>query len=202
MDCIRCTDTGHDQTLIVVSGDAQQACARFRERNTRTLQTTEVVMVTTRFPLNSRHTLWLVLLASLATATLLFAMVSSAVAQETYKTAEDAAAALLPAPQPGRKQDAVKVFGPHRGAATPSGDAVHGAKERSKFVEGYDAKDQIETKDDNNATLIIGAKDWPFPVPLVKKDNGWRFDTETGLKEILFRRIGHNELDTIQSLLA
>ena len=96
----------------------------------------------------------------------------------------------------------MKVFGPHGEGIISSGDPVNDANQRNKFVEAYDAKHQIETKDDNNATLIIGEKDWPFPVPLVKKDNGWRFDTEAGLKEILFRRIGNNELDTIQSLLA
>jgi len=159
-------------------------------------------MITTRFPLHSRRASWLSVLASLATATFLSAMVSFAVAQEAYKTPEDAAAALLAAAQSGDKQDALKVFGPHGEGIISSGDAVNDANQRNKFVEAYDAKHQIETKDDNNATLILGEKDWPFPVPLVKKDTGWRFDTEAGLKEILFRRIGHNELDTIQSLLA
>jgi hypothetical protein len=133
---------------------------------------------------------------------LLFSTVPFAVAQETYKTPEDAAAALLAAAKSGDKRDALKVFGPHGEGIISSGDPVNDANQRNKFVEAYDAKHQIETKDDNNATLIIGKKDWPFPVPLVKEDNGWRFDTEAGLQEILFRRIGHNELDTLQSLLA
>jgi hypothetical protein len=159
-------------------------------------------MIPIRFLPHFRHTLWLGLLASLATATFLFATVPFAVAQETYKTPEDAAAALLAAAKSGDKQDALKVFGPDGEGIISSGDPVNDANQRNKFVEAYEAKHQIETKDDNNASLIIGEKDWPFPVPLVKKDNGWRFDTEAGLKEILFRRIGHNELDTIQSLLA
>jgi hypothetical protein len=159
-------------------------------------------MIPIRFLPHFRHTLWLGLLASLATATFLFATVPFAVAQETYKTAEDAAAALLAAAQSGDKQDALKVFGPDGEGIISSGDPVNDANQRNKFVEAYESKHLIETKDDNNATLIIGEKDWPFPVPLVKKDNGWRFNTEAGLKEILFRRIGHNELDTIQSLLA
>ena len=159
-------------------------------------------MIPIRFLPHFRHTLWLGLLASLATATFLFATVPFAVAQETYKTAEDAAAALLAAAQSGDKQDALKVFGPDGEGIISSGDPVNDANQRNKFVEAYESKHLIETKDDNNATLIIGEKEWPFPVPLVKKDNGWRFNTEAGLKEILFRRIGHNELDTIQSLLA
>jgi Protein of unknown function (DUF2950) len=159
-------------------------------------------MITTRFLPHSRHTLELGLLASLATATFLFATVPLAVAQETYKTPEDAAAALLAAAKSGDKQDALKVFGPDGEEIVSSGDPVNDANQRNKFVEAYDAKHQIESKGDNNANLIIGEKDWPFPVPLVKKDSGWRFDTETGLQEILFRRIGHNELDTIQTSLA
>jgi len=159
-------------------------------------------MIPIRFLPHFRHTLWLGLLASLATATFLFATVPFAVAQETYKTPEDAAAALLAAAKSGDKQDALKVFGPDGEGIISSGDPVNDANQRNKFVEAYESKHLIETKDDNNATLIIGEKEWPFPVPLVKKDNGWRFDTEAGLKEILFRRIGHNELDTIQSLLA
>jgi hypothetical protein len=159
-------------------------------------------MITTRFLPHSRHTLELGLLASLATATFLFATVPLAVAQETYKTPEDAAAALLAATKSGDKQDALKVFGPDGEEIISSGDPVNDANQRNKFVEAYDAKHQIESKGDNNATLILGEKDWPFPVPLVKKDSGWRFDTETGLQEILFRRIGHNELDTIQTSLA
>jgi Protein of unknown function (DUF2950) len=159
-------------------------------------------MITTRFLPHSRHTLELGLLASLATATFLFATVPLAVAQETYKTPEDAAAALLAAAKSGDKQDALKVFGPDGEEIISSGDPVNDANQRNKFVEAYDAKHQIESKGDNNATLILGEKDWPFPVPLVKKDSGWRFDTETGLQEILFRRIGHNELDTIQTSLA
>jgi len=81
-------------------------------------------MITTRFLPHFRHTLWLALLASLATATFLFAKVPFAVAQETYKTAEDAAAALLAAAQSGDKQDALKVFGPHGEGIISSGDAV------------------------------------------------------------------------------
>ena len=51
-------------------------------------------------------------------------------------------------------------------------------------------------------SLVIGQEDWPFPIPLVRKDGGWRFDTAAGREEILFRRIGRNELSAIQACLA
>jgi len=159
-------------------------------------------MITTGFLPRSRYTLLLGLLASLSTATFLVATAPFAVAQETYKTPGDAAAALLAAAKSGDKQDALKVFGPDGEGIISSGDPVNDANQRKKFVEAYDAKHQIESEGDNKATLIIGKKDWPFPVPLVKNDDNWRFDTKAGLQEILFRRIGHNELDTLQTVLA
>ena len=159
-------------------------------------------MIADRFLPHSRRTLCLVLAVLLATATLLFSTVPFAVAQETYKTPEDAAAALLVAAQSGDKQDALKVFGPHGEGIISSGDPVNDANQRNKFVEAYDAKHQIENEGDNKSALVIGEKDWPFPVPLIKKDSSWHFDTEAGLQEILFRRIGHNELDTLQTVLA
>ncbi len=56
---------------------------------------------------------------------------------------------------------------------------------------------------ESKATLIIGDNDYPFPIPLVRNRSGtWSFDTEAGRREILYRRIGRNELDTIQTCLA
>ena len=54
----------------------------------------------------------------------------------------------------------------------------------------------------DKAVLVLGNQDWPFPIPLVRKDGTWRFDTVAGREEILFRRIGRNELAAIQTILA
>jgi len=54
----------------------------------------------------------------------------------------------------------------------------------------------------DKAVLIIGHEDWPFPIPLVRKDGTWRFDTSAGREEVLYRRIGRNELSAIQACLA
>jgi hypothetical protein len=142
------------------------------------------------------------ILTSLMAAIVVVASVSTALAQQDYKTPEDAAAALLEAAKSGDEKAALTVFGPDGIDIISSGDPVNDANQRQKFVAAYDAKHQIELKGGRRATLIIGEKDWPFPVPIVKGKHGWAFDTDEGLQEILARRIGHNELATIQVCLA
>src|SRR5262249_44041694 len=63
-------------------------------------------------------------------------------------------------------------------------------------------KHQIAKDGDSKAIMVIGADDFPFPIPLVKKGDGWQFDTAAGRLEILYRRIGRNELNAIQASLA
>src|SRR5262249_33818139 len=82
-----------------------------------------------------------------------------------------------------------------------SGDEVEDEDTRDRFVSAYDVHHQIKTEGDK-ATLIVGQDDFPLPIPLVRKDGMWQFDTATGRQEILFRRIGRNELDAIQTSLA
>ena len=142
------------------------------------------------------------MLTSLMAAIVVVASVSAASAQQDYKTPEDAVAALVEAAKTGNEAAALAVFGALGIEIISSGDPVYDAGQRQKFVAAYDAKHQIEVKHDKHATLIIGDKDWPFPVPLVKTKYGWEFDTDEGVQEILARRIGHNELDTIQVSLA
>jgi Protein of unknown function (DUF2950) len=74
--------------------------------------------------------------------------------------------------------------------------------ERERFVAAYDAKHSLQMDGDAEVTLIAGNDDWPMPIPIVKKANGWVFDSAAGEQEILARRIGRNELDAIQACLA
>ena len=83
-----------------------------------------------------------------------------------------------------------------------SGDEVADADTRQRFVAAYDAKHQITMEGDSKAVMIVGAGGFPFPIPLVRKSGTWRFDTVAGREEILYRRIGRNELDAIQACLA
>jgi hypothetical protein len=79
-----------------------------------------------------------------------------------------------------------------------SGDSVADRQRRQKFLSLYDEKHTIVDDGDNRKTLVVGNTEWPFPVPLVRDETGWYFDTQSGLDEILSRRIGENELSTIQ----
>ena len=112
-----------------------------------------------------------------------------------------------PAPLPARPRQATlkaldTVLGPDGDDIVSSGDEVADAATRQKFVAAYDAKHQIAMEGDNKAIMVIGQEDFPLPIPLVRKDGMWRFDTAAGREEILFRRIGKNELDAIQACLA
>lgn len=73
---------------------------------------------------------------------------------------------------------------------------------REKSLLRYDEKNRMETEGDEKVILHIGNNDWPFPIPIVKTGERWRFDTTQGKEEILSRRIGKNELDAIQTCLA
>ena len=83
-----------------------------------------------------------------------------------------------------------------------SDDSVSDQNLRGDFLQLYDAKHEFTTKEDGSKVLVVGNDGWPLPIPLVKTDNGWVFDSPTGLEEIVNRRIGRNELLTIQTCLA
>jgi len=140
------------------------------------------------------------LLVAIATA---IGLPSAACAQQDYKTPQDAVDALVAAAKSGDQKAALAVLGRDGEDIISSGDKVSDDAARARFVSSYDDKHQIATDGDKKATLVIGNNDYPFPIPLLRNKNGtWSFDTETGRREILYRRIGHNELDTIQTCLA
>jgi Protein of unknown function (DUF2950) len=141
-------------------------------------------------------------LASLAAAVLIFAMASAASAQQSYKTAEEAADALVNAARSGERKNILTVLGQDGADIASSGDAVADAATRQQFLAAYNAKHQITMEGDSKAILVIGQDDFPFPIPLVRKDGTWQFDTAAGREEILYRRIGRNELSAIQTCLA
>ena len=141
-------------------------------------------------------------LVSLTIAALLCAAASVAMAQQTFKTPEEAATALVNAAKSGDLKSIVTVLGPDGEDIVSSGDDVADAATRAKFVAAYDSKHTIAMEGDSKAVMVIGPEDFPLPIPLVRKDGSWRFDTAAGREEILFRRIGENELDAIQSALA
>jgi hypothetical protein len=82
-----------------------------------------------------------------------------------------------------------------------SGDAVADKQRRAQFLAAYAEKNRLAIEG-GNTILIVGKQDWPFPIPIVKQGQSYVFDTAKGREEILNRRIGENELFTIQALLA
>jgi hypothetical protein len=137
-----------------------------------------------------------------AAAIIALALMSAASrAQQSYPSPEDAAAALAAAVKsdPGK---ILKILGKAADDIVSSGDEVADADARQRFTSMYDARHVIKAEGNKKATLILGADDFPFPIPLVNTRTGWEFDTDEGRREILYRRIGRNELDAIQTALA
>jgi hypothetical protein len=122
-------------------------------------------------------------------------------AQQSYPTPEEAAAALAAAVKSGPR-DILEVLGRAADDIVSSGDEVADVDIRQRFTSMYDAGHSIKAEGNKKATLILGTQDFPFPIPLINTKSGWEFDTDQGRIEVLYRRIGGNELDAIQTSLA
>jgi hypothetical protein len=135
-------------------------------------------------------------------ATLVLASVSVASAQQSFKSPEDAMTALVSATRDNWPKGVVAVLGSDGADIVSSGDKVADEEMRQKFLAAYDARHEVKKQGDDKAVMIIGAEDFPFPIPLARKGAAWQFDTAAGRLEILYRRIGRNELAAIQACLA
>jgi hypothetical protein len=132
---------------------------------------------------------------------LLALMSSGSHAQQSYASPEDAAAALAVAVKSDKTREILKVLG-RAEDIVESGDEVADAETRKAFISAYETKHSIKAERNKKASLVVGAEDFPFPIPLVNTKSGWEFDADDGRIEILYRRIGRNELDAIQTCLA
>jgi hypothetical protein len=127
---------------------------------------------------------------------------SFAVAQQSFKSPEAGVSALIKAVKANDEPALRTIFGREGSKLLSSGDAVADAHSRVKFSKSYDEAHKVVLEGEALATLIIGKDEWPMPIPLVKYFDGWRFDTVKGKDEILKRRIGRNEIETMQVCLA
>jgi hypothetical protein len=116
----------------------------------------------------------------------------------TPQAAIDALIAAAKASDP--KAAAGPILGPDGDKILSSGDQVADDNARRKFVSKYDEMHRLSYDNDGRVILYVGAENWPLPIALVKKDSGWVFDTAAGEKELVYRRIGTNELETIDVL--
>ena len=92
----------------------------------------------------------------------------------------------------------LEILGPDGKQIVSSGDETEDALHRANFVRKYHEMHRLVKEPDGTTTLYIGAENWPTPIPLVNKGNSWYFNTDAGKKEILYRRIGRNEMSTIR----
>ena len=116
--------------------------------------------------------------------------------QETFDSAEDAVVAMVDALAAYDEDKLVAIFGPEAREAMSSGDSVADHHGRDLFIAAYDER-CVLVDDEEMKILHVGSEDWPFPIPLVKDAAGWHFDTDAGIDELKYRRIGRNELSTI-----
>ncbi len=114
--------------------------------------------------------------------------------QRTFASAEDAASALFVAMHGQAEDSSLSILGPAGRDVISSGDPVEDSDTRASFVVKYEEMHRFVTEANGAVTLVVGAENWPFPIPLVKNNGSWYFDTVAGKDEILFRRIGTNEL--------
>jgi hypothetical protein len=114
----------------------------------------------------------------------------------TCASPEDASRTLLTAVQKHDDRAVTQILGAG-GELVTSGDTLQDTLERDRFVRKYEQMHRFVQEPGGVTALYIGAENWPFPIPLVSHGGVWRFDSDGGLKEVRFRRIGENEITAI-----
>jgi hypothetical protein len=124
------------------------------------------------------------------------AATAAAVPQRQFSTPEEAVKTLLAATKDHDRTALREIFGP-QGHELVSGDRVADRNEFATFARALAQLCRLSYEGPDKVVLNIGSQDWPFPIPLVKKDGQWSFDTLAGKEEIIDRRVGENELIAI-----
>ena len=134
-----------------------------------------------------------------ATVALLFAGRVAAFAQQaqpqTFTSASQAAQALYEAVKSSNQAALRSILEPE--FASPDSNTEEPAN-RERFVQKYDQMHRFVREPDGTTILYVGAENWPFPIPLVKENGQWRFDTDLGSQEVIAREIGRDEITAIQ----
>lgn len=118
--------------------------------------------------------------------------------QKTFGSSKEAVDAFVQVARDGNVTDAQAILGPGSEQIVSSGDEVADKNARDRFVADYETKHSLVKTGANQFTLNVGSQEWPVPVPLIEaKNNQWYWDGAAGREEILYRRIGHNELAAI-----
>jgi hypothetical protein len=121
-------------------------------------------------------------------------------AQQVFPSPSAAASALVAAAKADDMKALSSILGSDADQVISSGDPIADNNARDNFVSHYQQMHRLSYDDLGRVVLYIGADNWPYPIPLVEKNGGWVFDTAAGKEELLNRRIGRNELFTIDVL--
>jgi hypothetical protein len=142
----------------------------------------------------STFTIWAVLFAAC------FPLITTAQqpSQKTFASAEEASQAIFAAVQKDDEKAMFEILGPDNKGIISSGNPAQDKQERADFVNGFQRMHRLVKEPDGTTTLYIGAQNWPMPIPLMSKGGRWYFDAVAAKQEILFERIGHNELSAIR----
>jgi hypothetical protein len=119
--------------------------------------------------------------------------------QKTFPSAEEATKSFYVASKTDDEKALLDIVGPAGRDVILSGDPDEDLQSRVGFVVKYEEMHRIAKEQDGTMTLYVGAENWPLPIPLVNKNGAWYFDTDAGRQEIVFRRIGKNELTAVQA---
>lgn len=133
---------------------------------------------------------------------LVTAACSRQITQRDFASIDDALAALVAAARDDDTRALLQILGSEAEPAIDSGDPVQDKNARERFVRAYATKHTLLRLTPHEVTLLVGTDGWPFPFPLVQRNGRWGFDSAAGADEIVNRRVGANELATIQSSLA
>jgi hypothetical protein len=139
---------------------------------------------------------------SVTVALLVLPVSAQEVKQKVFGSPEEAMKVLAETVQAGDKKGILAVLGPEGEDIIDSGDAVQDKNAQDRFVKAYEERVEYVKEKQDQVSVIIGKDNWPFPIPIVKRGEGWAFDTQAGQEEMLNRRIGRNELNAIQVCLA
>lgn len=140
-----------------------------------------------------------VALAILLTGSILTGAFAQQPGQKTFASPDEAARALAAAAQAMDQKAMLEILGPDGKEIVSSGDPTEDAQNHALFARKYAEMHRLVREPDGMVMLYIGAENWPTPIPLAQKGNAWYFDTNAGKREILFRRIGRNEMSTIRT---
>jgi len=118
--------------------------------------------------------------------------------QKTFSSADAAANALAVAAQSNDEKTLLEILGPDGKQIVSSGDQIEDAESHANFARRFQEMHRLVREPDGTTVIYIGAENWPAPIPLMNKGNVWYFDTEAGKREILYRRVGRNEMSAIR----